>query len=148
MAILDSLPGIEVMICVDDEPLREYEEPEDEIVLEEPSELDEESEVAKHQRSVTVKRLVESTAGKFYTIRCIIKDPYRFDGACTHLSLRANVDGTSLFIGSTISKEKFIKQGSKSLRMIEGSCCRVGEQDLLQRFRFAETRICRFMRTT
>ncbi|TGO79330.1 hypothetical protein BELL_0036g00190 [Botrytis elliptica] len=102
MAVLDSLPGIEVAVCVDGEPLKEYENTEDELILNEPEGLGKKFEVAKHQRSVTIKKFVESTAGNFFTIKCTIKSPYRYTGASQwDNSIEADIwpDGNGRYVG-------------------------------------------------
>ncbi|KAF7938573.1 uncharacterized protein EAE98_000911 [Botrytis deweyae] len=138
MAVLDSLPGIEVAVCVDGEPLKEYENTEDELILNEPEGLGKKFEVAKHQRSVTVKKFVESTAGKFFTIKCTIKSPYRYTGACTHISFFSSIDGENLSCAPLFNKETYEKNSSGLTREVEGNLYKEEGKLLLQRLKFTE----------
>lgn len=75
MGVFNSFPGTEVTVCVDDKSLKEYESTEDEVTLNESQGLGKKFEVAQHQSSVTVKKLVESAAGEFFTIKCSVQNP-------------------------------------------------------------------------
>ncbi|KAJ8066667.1 hypothetical protein OCU04_005711 [Sclerotinia nivalis] len=141
MAVLDSLPGIEVTICVDGEPLEEYDNTEDETMLVEPEALDGNFEVAKHQRSVTVKKFVESEAGKFFTINCVVKDPYRYTGDCTHIVFTCLVDGKVLTGGNVLSKDRHRTNGFSSNRVIMGNMYHEQGQELLQSLQYIKARI-------
>ncbi|TEY69548.1 hypothetical protein BOTCAL_0113g00100 [Botryotinia calthae] len=99
MADLNSLPGIEVTVCVDDKPLKEYESTEDEVMLNEPQGLGKKFEVAQHQRSVTVKRFVESAAGKFFTIKCSVQNPYRYADCENSIKAATRLVGNGRFVG-------------------------------------------------
>ncbi|KAF7888527.1 uncharacterized protein EAF02_003068 [Botrytis sinoallii] len=138
MAVLDSLPGIEVAVCVDGEPFKEYENTEDELILNEPEGLGKKFEVTKHQRSVTVKKFVESTAGKFFTIKCTVKSPYRYAGACTHISFCSSIDGENLSWAPLFNKETYEKNSSGLTREIEGNFYKEEGKLLLQRLQFTE----------
>ncbi|TGO38721.1 hypothetical protein BHYA_0068g00010 [Botrytis hyacinthi] len=141
MAVLDSLPGIEVAVCVDGEPLNEYENTEDELMLNEPEGLGKKFEVARHQRSVTVKKFVESTAGKFFTIKCSVKTPYRYAGACTHISFCSSIDGENLSWAPLFNKETYEKSSSSLTREVEGNFYKEEGKLLLQRLQFTETHL-------
>ncbi|CAD6441753.1 5e64f466-5db1-46c5-aa7f-0a0062be32f8 [Sclerotinia trifoliorum] len=141
MAVLDSLPGIEVTMCVDGESLKEYENNEHEAMLVEPEALDEKFEVVKHQRSVTVKKFVESEAGKLFSIRCAAKDPYRYTGACTHITFECLVDGEIVTGGISMSKDEYEEYGFSYNDVIMGNIYQEQGQELLQRFQFIKTRM-------
>ncbi|KAF5868629.1 uncharacterized protein Bfra_012277 [Botrytis fragariae] len=141
MAVLKSLPGIEVTVCVDDKPLKEYENTEDEEMLNEPEGLGKKFEVTKHQRSVTVKKFVESTAGKFFTIKCSVKNPYRYAGACTHISFCSSIDGENLSWAPLFNKETYEKNSFSLTRVVEGNFYKEEGKLLLQRLQFTETQL-------
>ncbi|THV52870.1 hypothetical protein BGAL_0066g00300 [Botrytis galanthina] len=71
-------------------------------MLNEPGGLGKKFEVTRNQRSVTVRKFVESTAGKFFTIKCSVKTPYRYAGASqwdnsTEAAIR--LDGNGRYVG-------------------------------------------------
>ncbi|TGO21113.1 hypothetical protein BPAE_0239g00010 [Botrytis paeoniae] len=141
MTVLKSLPGIDVTVCVDDKPLKEYENTEDEVMLNEPEGLGKKFEVAKHQRSVTVKKFVESTAGKFFTIKCSVKNPYRYAGACTHISFCSSIDGKNLSWAPLFNKETYEKSSFSLTRVVEGNFYKEEGELLVQRLQFTETHL-------
>ncbi|ESZ92160.1 hypothetical protein SBOR_7455 [Sclerotinia borealis F-4128] len=138
MAILDSLPGIEVTICVDGEPLLEYENNEDDIEIGIDEGVDED--VTKHQRSVTVKNYIESTAGSFFGIQCSVEDSYRYTGDCTEIGFHQIVDGIRLPSYDFVDIDDFFKSGFASTLFIEGAYLDSTEGDTLRTFKFVEIR--------
>lgn len=87
MAILSSLQGIEVTICVDDDALHECACDNDEIEHEE-------EEVIGHQEKCTVTNYIESNTGKEFMIQLKIEAPYRLN--CAALQFETEVDGKSI----------------------------------------------------
>jgi hypothetical protein len=83
MAILDLVPGIEVSVCVDGHPLKEYND--DEEVEAQPREA------FQHQATRTVSKYVESTTDKEFEIRYSVTRAFKMD--CPTLSFRIFVDG-------------------------------------------------------
>ncbi|KAK0118014.1 hypothetical protein ONS95_012325 [Cadophora gregata] len=84
MAVLDILPGIEVVVCVDDEPLAEIATENDEIQHPDPT-------VIEDQKGCTKTNYVQSTTGKTFTIYIKASDPY--DLKDTDLIFHVEVDG-------------------------------------------------------
>ncbi|TGO87592.1 hypothetical protein BPOR_0216g00020 [Botrytis porri] len=141
MAILDSLPGIKGVVCIDGEPLKEYESTEDEVMLNEPEGLGKKFDVARHQCSVTVKKFIESTAGKCFTIKCSVKTPYRYAGACTHISFCSSIDGENLSWAPLFNKETYEKNSFSLTREVEGNFYKEEGKLLLQRLQITETHL-------
>lgn len=141
MAVLNSLPGIKVTVCVDDRPLKEYESTEDEVTLNETQGLGKKLEVAQHQRSVTFKKFVESAAGEFFTVKCSVQNPYRYADVCTYLSFCSYVDGKILSWALVFNKETYEKNGFSLTRAVEGNVYKEDKKELLQILQFTETHL-------
>ncbi|TGO59917.1 hypothetical protein BCON_0040g00600 [Botryotinia convoluta] len=139
MAVLDSLPGIEVTVCVDGEPLKEYEKTEGQMMLNESEGVGKKFEVAKYQCSATVKKFVESAVGQFFTIKCSVKNPYRYAGACTHVVFSSSVGGKTLSWAPGFNKEIYEKNDFSLTRVIKGNFYKEEGQELLQKLQFTET---------
>lgn len=78
MAILNELPGIEVAICVDDQPLQEHEDEDDHEAAPGP--------VGAYQASKTVFKYIEAVTDKEFSIKFAVKAGYQFD--CPTLGFR------------------------------------------------------------
>jgi len=61
MAVLDGLPGLEVFVCIDGQPIQEYNDDEEEEVAQTP--------VAEYQAAKTVSKFVESISDKEFSIQ-------------------------------------------------------------------------------
>ncbi|THY27019.1 hypothetical protein D6D00_05256 [Aureobasidium pullulans] len=82
MAILDSLPGVEITVVVDGEDLHEYQDTDME---------DEEN---------TVTKYVEAVTGANFAIKACVSQYFKYEGDC--LGIRVEVDG--LFVSSPLFK--------------------------------------------
>src|ERR1700759_106583 len=82
MAVLDSLEGIEVTVCVDGQALRDYND--DEIEAKS-------GPFSAHQASKTVSKYIEATTGKEFSIKIVVRDLAKID--CPALNFQVNVDG-------------------------------------------------------
>jgi hypothetical protein len=83
MAVLDALPGLNVSIHVDGEPLPEYE---DETEEETPD-----GDITEYQASGTVCKYVEAMSDKEFCIKITLNSPYKMD--CPTLMFRISIDG-------------------------------------------------------
>ncbi|KAM3065904.1 hypothetical protein ACMFMG_009870 [Clarireedia jacksonii] len=101
MAVLNSLPGITVSICVKDKALLEY-DCDDFITTNAPKD----PAVAEYQSQRTVAKYIESIADAQYEIRCTMRNPYTFEGNTTSLGFRALVDGSLLYPCVLIPKQE------------------------------------------
>ncbi|PVH81475.1 hypothetical protein DL98DRAFT_587389 [Cadophora sp. DSE1049] len=83
MALLESLPGVEVTVCVDGEALKEY-NTENDIVTNK-------NRVAARQKSRTITKYIEATTGKGFLVKIVVKAPYKMN--CHNISFTVEVDG-------------------------------------------------------
>jgi hypothetical protein len=136
MAILNSLPGLEVFVCIDGEPLEEYNDNEEEEV--------EETLVAEHQAASTVSKYVESASDKEFYINIVLGTSFKMD--CETLMAPIKIDGK--FIIETVFVRKSFPnsiQGPRILSTISRNVQGVvvpapgnQEQDLVQKFKFTK----------
>ena len=71
MAVLDDLPGLGVSICIDGQPVEEYNDDEEEEVAETP--------IAEYQAAKTISKFVESISDKEFSIRIALESPFVMD---------------------------------------------------------------------
>jgi hypothetical protein len=83
MAVLDLVPGLEVTICVDSQPLEEYPDDEYEEV---PN-----GEAEQHKATRTVTRYIESTSEKEFAVHLSAAKGYVMD--CDGILWRITIDG-------------------------------------------------------
>jgi hypothetical protein len=118
MAILESLPGIEVTIRMCGRPLIEYEnndQPAPKVELSE-----EKRQVAEYQASRTVSKVVESVADRNFTIKCSVRAPYEFEDDCTCLSFKFYVDGQELEYTPLLLRSRYLEPGRKWGEIVKG----------------------------
>jgi hypothetical protein len=136
MAILNSLPGLEVFVCIDGEPLEEYNDDKEEEV--------EETLVAEHQAASTVSEYVESTSDKEFYINIVLGTSFKMD--CETLMAPIKIDGK--FIIETVFVRKSFPnsiQGPRIPSTISRNVQSVivpapgnQEQDLVQKSKFTK----------
>lgn len=71
MAVHDSLPGIEVTVRVDGEPLKEYH-------IENGKAKHSDRKVAAHEEAWTIANYIESSTSQTFTVDYAIEPPYKF----------------------------------------------------------------------
>ncbi|KAL3425107.1 hypothetical protein PVAG01_04388 [Phlyctema vagabunda] len=106
MAIFDFVPGIEVTVCVDGQPLPEFDDDDDSAKLAQahsPQSLEE------YCAKRTVSRYVQSIDDKDFTVRCEIRPPYQMD--CPGLAIFLEVDHRH------IDGRWIMKNGANSVEM-------------------------------
>jgi len=125
MAILDILPGIEVVVCVDDKPLAEIATDNDDI-------QHENSVVIRHQQGRTITKYIESTTGKKFTIYIKASDPYALQD--TDLIFDVEVDGNFV-------KAPLLLRGDYETKFwedeVDGPVIFVGEEPIVRPMKFA-----------
>lgn len=84
MAVLDSLPGLTVSVCVDGQALNEFEDDEA-VVSSKPGVIGE------YQAARTVTKYIEAMSDKEFTVKILLDTGYRMD--CGSLGLPISVDG-------------------------------------------------------
>ena len=122
MAVLESLPGIEVSITIDGVALHEYRDPDD----------NQNSAASEHRASKTVSQYVEVSTGKEFCIQLSVGNPYKFD--CSSLAFELCVDSKSV-VSQCLTKRRYLKLHSHwtlSIRGIESS------GNIFKPFKFAE----------
>lgn len=87
MAILEVLPGIEVVICIDGQPLKEYPADEEKLKANETT-------ATERLAALTVSNFVESTDDKEFAVRVRIKEHYAFTSP--KIGFQTVVDGTHI----------------------------------------------------
>ncbi|KAL2032885.1 hypothetical protein VTO58DRAFT_106057 [Aureobasidium pullulans] len=112
MAILDSLPGVEITVVVDGEDLHEYQDADME---------DEEN---------TVTKYVEAVTGANFTIKIMVPKKFGFEGTC--LSFHVLVDGAEA--EHPLIQPRHVRRAPK-VRSVEGA--RVSNTHI-RKFRFTE----------
>jgi hypothetical protein len=110
MAVLDSLPGIEVSICINGEVVKEYIQGEDDHQVEEGDQILDDEEVSKHQKKVEVVKYIEASTGGEFVIRLGAKHP--FDPTGRTLEFDVFVDGKCL--NGMIMAANTFKEGASS----------------------------------
>jgi hypothetical protein len=138
MAILDSIPGLEVFVCVDDKPLAEYDDDDDgegEV---------EHTQVAEYQAARTVSKFVESVSDKEFSIRLNLETSFVMD--CASLIFPINIDGKPCW-EPVLAKSRFPQsvQGSRVLSRVTINAQGVRAvapgiegQEFLQKFKFSK----------
>src|SRR3954468_21433157 len=109
MAVLESLPGIEVTVRMCGRPLIEYENNDRTAPKIESSE--EKRQVAEYQASKTVSKMVESVADRNFTIKCSVRAPYVFGDDCAGLSFKFYVDGQELEYTPLLLRSQYLVSG-------------------------------------
>jgi len=129
MAIFDFLPGFEVTVNVDGEPLKEYNDNEDEIIP---------GEVGKYQASKTVAKYIELVTGKGFTIKLSVGHPYKMRD---HLSFTIMADGVCIdrFL---LLKQTYNIRGSWK-EIVTGFTCKVAGRTSEKPLKFAAIQICK-----
>jgi hypothetical protein len=84
MAILDALPGIEVTVCTEGEPMREYDTENAVITLEDAA-------IVTHQQNATVTKYIESVTYQVFTINLEVQGLFKLDSPA--LAFEGYVDG-------------------------------------------------------
>jgi len=97
MAILDSVPGLAVHVCVDGTPLEEYKDGAEEEVEELNTSV-----IKQYQAARTVCQYVESVSDKEFSIELLVQPTYEMD--CDNLEIGIKIDGKTL-ITPIISKK-------------------------------------------
>jgi hypothetical protein len=138
MAILDSIPGLEVFVCVDGEPLEEYDDDDDgkgEV---------EHTQVAEYQAARTVGKFVESVSDKEFSIRINLQTSFVMD--CASLLFAIGIDRKYRLV-PVLAKSDFPQsvQGSRVLsrvtRYIQGVPAvaqGIEERESLHKFKFSK----------
>lgn len=132
MALLDSLPGVEVTVCVEGEALQEYAAENDEVVHQDKA-------VVYHQQQVTTTKFIESATGKPFLVRVNVKAPFKMN--CDNIAFAVRVDGKHIR-KSLMSKKDFAKimNGEREdwSVNIEGPIEQVGSGWVVRLMHFAE----------
>ena len=84
MAVHEDLPGVEASVCIDGQPIEEFDTENDEV-------KDEDHAVKLHQGIWTTTKYVEAQTDKEFSIKLALKDPYIMD--CPSLACKVIVDG-------------------------------------------------------
>lgn len=125
MAILKSVPGIEVSICVDDEPLIEHTD-----------------RSAKAERS-TILKYVEVVPDKEFTIRITTDKSYKWTSP--YIVLDIIVDGVEIRT-LPYSREEFEQECQASSSHVHdciGSYGIENEQEVVSPFKFSKLSVCK-----
>lgn len=135
MAILPSIPGIEVQVYIDGKPAKEHS---DEVGLEEKNF---ENEASKYRAGVTIAKYVESISDKTFALKLSVNSPYDFGIDGEILQFAVLVDGKKVR-APLVLKSKYFKEHGWS-KLIEG--IRTQEDaSVIQKFRFASINISKF----
>jgi hypothetical protein len=127
MAVLESLPGIEVIVCTEDEALKEYNTGHNE----------EAGGIDQHK----VTKYIEAETGKVFTIKLIAREPFKM--TCPALSFEVYVDG-KWFAGTVMAREAFSENNSWSF-VVEGPESGAGGYCVVRSMKFSQlTTIMRF----
>lgn len=134
MAVLEVLPGVEVTICVDEEPLEEYDAENDEI------EHDDED-IIEHQEERTVTKYIEATTAKAFMVQLAVQDPFKMD--CASIQFYTEVDGK--WIDSTLMlKEDYHDEGEDWKEEVRGPINRQGQNVVVSTLEFAKIKVCEY----
>jgi hypothetical protein len=140
MAVLESLPGVEVCVCVDGNALEEYKDDEEVKVTPGP--------VGEHQASKTVSKYIESITGKEFCIRATISPAFLFD--CPRLSFKLRIDGkrmdgvlSSKHLVRTADKLHLVKSNIMEMNGLRLATDSKNPHSLLKKFTFAKNETCR-----
>ena len=130
MAIHPLVPGIEITIHVDNQPLREYMADNDKV-------QHSNVEVIRYKEERTTTNFIESETGKEFVVVLKLDKTYKMD--CNALSFRVIVDGTMIWGGLLDAKELKNDPTTQSWRYtIRGPTTHRGEERTYRPMRFAE----------
>jgi hypothetical protein len=136
MAILESLPGLEVTVCMDGQPLEEYDDNEEEEVGETP--------VAQYQAAKTVSKYIESASEKEFSINITLGTAFTMDFESLMAPIR--MDG-KFVAGPVMLKKRYLgsMRGSRILTPLSRTVHGVhspapgnDERILLRKFKFGK----------
>jgi hypothetical protein len=147
MAILDSIPGLEVFVCVDGEPLEEYDDDDDgkgEV---------EHTQFAEYQGARTVGKFVESVSDKEFSIRINLETSYVMD--CASLLFPIYIDGKRCFeavlaksyYSQSVQGSRVLSRVTTNLRGVRVVAPGIEERELLQKFKFSKIGISKLLLT-
>ncbi|KAH7391271.1 hypothetical protein BKA64DRAFT_710180 [Cadophora sp. MPI-SDFR-AT-0126] len=127
MAVLATLPGIRVTICVDGDMLKEYPAENTPIKHDNPA-------VISHQESCTVTKFVEATTGQSFTINIAVNEPFEMTSPSVMFHVFAD--------GQIIRKPLMMACAYKNLewkRIVEGLPAQVnGSKSTILPLRFSK----------
>lgn len=127
MAVLQSLPGIEVFVCVKGEALEEYDDDEAQADVES-------GETNQYQASKTVSKYIESVTDQEFAIKLLVGNPYYFD--CGSLGFSIRVDGRK--VRSPLLRRDEYSSVNGWSQDVRGIRAEEGEKSLIRPFKFAE----------
>lgn len=116
MAVLEFVPGIEVTVCIDGEPLQEYED--------EGAEDDDKS----------IIRYIEATSDKAFALELRVGPPYVFD--CPTLGFTVHVDGKEA--NSPLLEKKVYLLNKTWTYLVDGVNSRERGRNVIRAFKFSE----------
>jgi hypothetical protein len=102
MAIHPDYPGIEVTVCVEGEPLKEYDAENDAFGHEDEA-------IAEHEGKCTITKYIESNTGKTFTILLSAKNLPKL--GCSGIGFDVEVDGQSINYPFAFMNEARTKNG-------------------------------------
>jgi hypothetical protein len=132
------VPGIEVAIFVEDKPLIEYDDPENDERLEfDPKVLlkTEDNAAAHFQASNTKTKYIKSVSDKEFEIKLSVNSPYEFDVGCDLLCFDIYVDGRKVRAPLLLKTNYSSRDGWS--QVISGVRKETGHKSLIQKFKFA-----------
>jgi hypothetical protein len=144
MAILESLPGIEVTIRMSGRPLIEYENNDRAAPKVELS--GEKLQIAEFQASITVSKVVESVADRNFTLKCSVRAPYEFEDECTCLSFKFYVDGQELEYTPLLLRSEYLKSGCRWEEIVKGEIKASDAVTILGRKHYTGVDLFRFIK--
>ncbi|KAE9368742.1 hypothetical protein N431DRAFT_494137 [Stipitochalara longipes BDJ] len=134
MAVLDTLRGLDVSICIDGQPLKEYDDDEEEEVQETP--------VAEYQAARTVRKYVESVSDKEFEVKIVLGTSFVMDYDCIMAPI--TIDGKRMIEtvivkarqGHIVRGSRFLSQVTRTVRGVTRPAPGANEQEFLRKFRF------------
>jgi len=147
MAILDSIPGLEVFVCVDDEPLQEYDDDGDDE-----GEV-EHTQFAEYQGARTVGKFVESVSDKEFSIRINLETSYVMD--CASLLFPIHIDGkrcwepvlAKTYYAHSIQGSRVLSRVTINARGVRAVAPGIEEREFLQKFKFSKIDVSKLLLT-
>jgi hypothetical protein len=138
MAILDSIPGLAVFVCVDGKPLEEYDDDDDDE-----GEV-EHTQVAEYQAARTVSKFVESVSDKEFSICANLETSFVMD--CASLLFPINIDGKLCWEGVvakssmplSIRGSRVVSKVTRIAQGVKVAAPGNEEREFLQKFKFAK----------
>ena len=113
MAILEGLPGVEVIVCKNGETIEEYNADNDEVHYLNQAAVD-------HKQYVTVAKYIESTADQEFTVYLRVKQHTDID--CAGLLFRVYADGELVRSALMLKKQVSQKDWDTVVRGPESKC--------------------------